>query len=168
MAPATVILCGSRAAGDHRPDSDVDLMAIAPDEATLREADETLRLLLEGKYDTPVVNVITMTREKFLGTAPLAQSMAGQAARHGVTPEGKSLNYRPEREPTPEEIREEATMWLTLAETHLQALLADHRRHVPLHRRSPDRFIHAAASSRAGENLVGNVHRTPGERYPSV
>ena len=31
--PAEVILGGSRAAGDHRPDSDVDLMDVVPDEA---------------------------------------------------------------------------------------------------------------------------------------
>ena len=31
--PAEVILGGSRAGGDHRPDSDVDLTAVAPDEA---------------------------------------------------------------------------------------------------------------------------------------
>ena len=51
LKPAEIILQGSRAAGDHRPDSDVDLMAVCPDEAAVRGADETLRQLLEGKYD---------------------------------------------------------------------------------------------------------------------
>ena len=41
-----------------------------------------------------------------------------QAARHGVTPDGRSLDYRPEREPAPEEIRELAVFWLRLAEGH--------------------------------------------------
>lgn len=121
LQPAEVILQGSRAAGGHRPDSDVDLMAVLPDEAGVKKADELLRRLLAGKYEAPVVNVVTITREGFRRTAPLAQSHAGQAARHGVTPEGRSLDYRPEREPEPDEIRQAAIFWLTLAEEHLDA-----------------------------------------------
>jgi predicted nucleotidyltransferase len=65
LHPAEVILLGSRAAGDHRPDSDVDLMAVLPGKTAARAADETLRLLLEGRHEAPVVNVLTMTREEF-------------------------------------------------------------------------------------------------------
>ena len=82
--PSEIILGGSRAAGDHRPDSDVDLMAVAPDEAAARRTEEMLQELLEEKHDVPVVNVMTITREEFRRTAPLAQSFAGQAVRHGV------------------------------------------------------------------------------------
>ena len=119
LHPAEVILLGSRAAGDHRPDSDVDLMAVLPDGAAARAADETLRRLLDGKYEEPVVNVLTMTREAFRRTAPLAQSRAGQAARHGVTPGGRSLDYRPEREPSTGEILQATVFWLVLAEDEL-------------------------------------------------
>ena len=121
LRPALIILQGSRAAGDHRPDSDVDLMAVCPDYATLRKVDETLWRLLEGEYGVPVTNVLTITEDEFRSAAPIAQSPAGQAVRHGVTPEGRSLNYRPEREPEPEEIRQEAVFWLVLAEIHLGA-----------------------------------------------
>ena len=121
LQPAEVILLGSRAVGDHRYDSDVDLMAVAPASSGATGADEILRRLLAGKYEVPVVNVVTITREEFRRTAPLAQSRAGQAARHGVTPEGRSLNYRPEREPRSEEIRQATIFWLTLAEDHLDA-----------------------------------------------
>lgn len=121
LRPAEVILLGSRAAGDHRPGSDVDLMAVCPGEDAAREADRTVRRLLEGKHGAPVVNVSTITKREFARTAPLGQSFAGQAARHGVTPEGKSLNYRTGREPTPEEVRRETISWLTLAEIHLGA-----------------------------------------------
>ena len=123
LQPAEVILLGSRAAGDHRHDSDVDLMAVVPDETTAKEAEETLRQLLDGKYEVPVVNVVTITKEEFRRTAPLAQSQAGQAARHGVTPEGRSLDYRPEREPGTEEIRQATIFWLTLADRHLDAFI---------------------------------------------
>ena len=121
LQPAKVILLGSRAVGDHRDDSDVDLMAVAPDEAAAAAAKETLRNLLDGKYDVPVVNVITITREEFRRTAPLAQSWAGQAARHGVTPDGRSLGYQPERDPTAKEIRQATIFWITLAEARLDA-----------------------------------------------
>ena len=122
LKPAQVILLGSRAAGDHRPDSDVDLMAVCPDEAKLKEVDGTLRQLLEGKYGVPLVNVITITRDEFRSTAPLPQSQAGQAARHGVTFDGRRLDYRPEREPEPEEIREATIFWLVMAEAHLDVV----------------------------------------------
>ena len=42
LRPDRVILLGSRAAGDHRPDSDVDLMAVVPDEHGKQEADGIL------------------------------------------------------------------------------------------------------------------------------
>lgn len=71
LRPAEIILLGSRATGEHRHDSDVDLMAVCPDDTALRETDRTLRRLLEGKFEVPVVNVTTITREKFLRTAPL-------------------------------------------------------------------------------------------------
>ena len=121
LKPAVVILQGSRAAGDHRPDSDVDVMAVCSDHASLREVEQKLWDLSEGEYSVPVTNVLTITDEEFRRTAPLAQSPAGQAVRHGVTPQGRSLDYRPEREPEPEEIRQEAVFWLALAEMHLDA-----------------------------------------------
>ncbi len=122
VRPTEIILNGSRAAGDHHPGSDVDLMAVAPDEDTAGRTKEILRELLEGKHGVPVVNVITITREEFGRTALLGQSFAGQVARHGVTPDGRSLDYRPERDPTPEEIRELTTWWLRMAEGHLDML----------------------------------------------
>ena len=118
LRPAEVILLGSRAAGDHRPDSDVDLMAICPDEDAVREVNRTVRQLLEGKHEAPVVNVTTITRGEFVRSAPLGQSYAGQAARHGVTPDGRRLVYQPERDPEPDEVRREAISWLVLAEIH--------------------------------------------------
>ena len=130
LQPAEVILLGSRAAGDHRPDSDVDLMAVVLDDNGKGEADHILRQLLEGKYEIPVVNVSTITRENFRRTAPMAQSQAGQAARHGVTPEGRNLDYVPKQELAPEEIRQATIYWLTLAERHLDSstTLLEHER----------------------------------------
>ena len=139
VCPAEIILGGSRAAGDHRPDSDVDLMAVAPDGETAQRTRETVQELFgdtAGKLvvkDMTIIHgrlpgrgleagVVTVTREEFQRTAPLAQSFAGQSARHGVTPDGRNLDYRPEREPAPEEKREQAAWWLRLAEGHLDML----------------------------------------------
>ena len=132
LKPAEIILLDSRAVGEHSHDSDVDLMAIAPDEVAVKEADEALRYLLEGKYEPPVVNVTTITREEFRRAAPLAQSWAGQAALHSLTPDGRRLDHRPEREPTAEEIRETAVWWLALADIHLEGFgrLAEDRFHI--------------------------------------
>ena len=116
--PAEVILGGSRAVGEHHPDSDVDLTAIAPDEDGAERTKEILKELLEGKTSVPVVNAYAVTQAEFQRWALQAQSFAGQAARYGVTPDGQSLDYRPEREPTPEEIRELTLYWLRFAHNH--------------------------------------------------
>ena len=68
--PAQVLLVGSRAVGDHRPDSDIDLMAICPDAATQAKADQTLEKLLHGQYDVPIVNVITITQGRIPAESP--------------------------------------------------------------------------------------------------
>ena len=111
MPSAQVILNGSRAVGQHREDSDVDLMAVFDDEGTRILADEALSLVLPSYDDGPQVHVYTIVRADFERLARLAQSFAGQAARHGVTPEGLPLDYRPEREPAPAEIKEGAEFW---------------------------------------------------------
>ena len=56
----------------------------------------------------------------------MAQSFPGQAARHGVTPEGKSLDYRPPRAPTAAELRDGADFWMNLGLVQLQGVPAGH------------------------------------------
>ncbi len=118
--PVEIMLCGSRAVGDHRPDSDVDLTAIALDADSAERTKAVLKELLAGQYDDPVVNVMTITLEEFQDQAPLAQSFAGQTARYGVTLDGRSLDYRLDREPEPIEIRQLTLRWLRLAAMHLE------------------------------------------------
>ena len=122
LRPAEIILFGSRADGSHSPGSDVDLTAIAPDEAAAGRTKEMVSGILEGRRGAPKVSVITTTREEFDRMALLGQSFAGQAARYGVTPDGRSLDYRPEREPTHDEIRELTVWWLRMAQRHLNTL----------------------------------------------
>ena len=122
VRPAEVILFGSRADGSHSPGSDVDLIAIAPDEDAAERTEDTVSEIQQGRRGKLEVTVITRTREEFRQWALLAQSFAGQAARYGVTPDGRSLDYQPERDPTPEEIRELTIWWLKMAERHLNSL----------------------------------------------
>ena len=122
VRPAEVILFGSRADGSHSPGSDVDLIAIALDEDVAERTEDTVHEILQGRRGALEVSVITTTREEFRQWALLAQSFAGQAVRYGVRPDGRSLDYRPEREPTPEEIRELTIWWLKMAERHLNSL----------------------------------------------
>ena len=116
VRPAEIILSGSRSVGDHRPDSDVDLTAVVPDEAAAERTKETVRGILDGRRGKPEVSVITTPRKEFDGTAVLGQSFAGQAARHSVRRDGRSLGYRPERDPTAGEIRVMTIWWLRMAE----------------------------------------------------
>ena len=53
MRSSEVILLGSRAAGDHRPDSDVDLMAVCSDEAAVRERTRPTDNSLTGSTKRP-------------------------------------------------------------------------------------------------------------------
>ena len=122
LRPAEVILFGSRADGSHSPGSDVDLIAIAPDEDVAERTEDTVHEILQGRRGGLEVAVITRTREEFQKWALLAQSFAGQAVRYGVRPDGRSLDYRPEREPTLEEIRELTIWWLKMAQRHLNSL----------------------------------------------
>ena len=122
VRPAEIILGGSRAVGEHSPGSDVDLMAIAPDEAAAEGTKEIVKEFLDGERDGPAVSVHTITRAEFQRQALMGQSFPGQAARYGVTPDGRNLDYRPEREPTPEEIRELTVFWLRLADNHMTFL----------------------------------------------
>ena len=88
-------------------------------------ADEVLPDLLETPQDGPHVHVYTISRDEFERLAPRCQSFPGQAARHGVTPEGKPLDYRSERDPTPAELREGADFWCQLGLVELREFLLD-------------------------------------------
>ena len=87
---ATVILFGSRARGDHRPDSDVDLMVIADtdDRMVLRAIQGTAdRAAYRKLREFPVkfgYDVIGMTRERFAYCRRARNHVAAQALRDGV------------------------------------------------------------------------------------
>ena len=100
MPSAQVILNGSRAVGQHRPDSDVDLMAVFGDAASRILADEALSLLLPSYDDGPQVHVHTIVRAEFEWLALMAHPslgrQSGMALRRRASPwtTGRSGHHR--------------------------------------------------------------------------
>ncbi len=102
LSPDLVILFGSRARGDYRPDSDIDLLILSSEPnrefhaAASRAAFSTMRKL----YD-PEVNVefLPMTSQQFHRARVAPNHVAGQACRDGVTMDGLHPPFPPASEP---------------------------------------------------------------------
>lgn len=96
MSPDMVILFGSRATGDHRPDSDVDILVVTWKDnhhgAVIR-THSAARTYMEASPPRLEVNVIGMTREKFDHCRRANQHIAGQAVNHGGIMSGEKLDY---------------------------------------------------------------------------
>jgi predicted nucleotidyltransferase len=86
--PERIILFGSHARGDARPDSDVDLLVVLPLSGSKREKQLEIRLALRG-IRIPKDIVVT-TPEDFLWRKEIPGTIERPAAR-----EGKVLYARP-------------------------------------------------------------------------
>ena len=85
--PAIVILFGSRARGDHRPNSDVDLLVITDDEtarAARSAAGVGVSRYLERTGIRISTDIIGMTRKQFSRCRLAKQHIAGQADTYGI------------------------------------------------------------------------------------
>jgi uncharacterized protein len=80
--PDRVIMFGSRARGDHRPDSDVDLLVVAPStKPRFRRAGPLYRALA----DLPVeVDIVVYTPEEISAWRDVEQAFVTTATREGV------------------------------------------------------------------------------------
>ena len=87
VAPATVILFGSRAVGDYRPDSDVDLLVVTdeanPKDTAFRAKKAAAAFMRHCPPDLEV-NPMGISRREFRRCRQSFQHLAGQAARYGV------------------------------------------------------------------------------------
>ncbi len=96
VAPAQVILFGSRARGDHRPDSDIDLLVVAGDSnvagSELR-ARLAAREYLTARESDLGVDVVVMTRSAFSRARLANQHVAGQAFNQGITMRNDNLDW---------------------------------------------------------------------------
>jgi predicted nucleotidyltransferase len=86
--PDKIILFGSQARGDARPDSDVDLLIVMPVDGSIREKRIEIGLAL---YDIPVSKDILVTRPEDFAWR---QEYAGTIERPAAL-EGKVLYARP-------------------------------------------------------------------------
>ena len=103
VRPESVILFGSRARGDYRPDSDIDLLVISDDHASRakrvkaqKAANETAHRIY-GRYWG--IDVVWMPRAKYDECRNGINHLAAQAARDGVDMNGEKQEY--ERDQTP-------------------------------------------------------------------
>lgn len=94
VAPATVILFGSRATGRYHRESDLDLLVVAGDAPLSAEnrVYQTAQAYMRRHPPRLELNVIGMTRQKFNRCRRANQHIAGQAARYGVVMSNEELD----------------------------------------------------------------------------
>ena len=100
----TVIVFGSRARGDYRPDSDIDLMLIHTKRISredYRKASEAAGDAIERIYGTRWIgyDLLTMPKSQYLSCRGGINHVTAQAARDGVDMNGDKQEY--ERDPEP-------------------------------------------------------------------
>ena len=92
VRPIAVILFGSRARGDYRDDSDVDLLVIVPDEGAEDWKDSYMAACQAASAQSRAVygdllisvDVLRMSADRFADGRRAPNHVAGQAARDGV------------------------------------------------------------------------------------
>ena len=97
VRPDIAILFGSRAVGDYREDSDVDILVITDRENHLDSRGPAVTAAKSYLRENPPrleVAIITMTRREFDRCRRARQHIAGQAAIYGVNMSGDRMDYR--------------------------------------------------------------------------
>ena len=92
---SAVILFGSRAAGTHRPDSDVDLMLVSP-KSPIAEHSRANRAIAKHMADNPPplrVEIVPMSMEEFNYCRRAKNHVAGQAFRKGIIMGNERLDF---------------------------------------------------------------------------
>lgn len=91
----TVILFGSRARGDNRPNSDVDLLVVSAETGPPYHcsAAAAVKRYFDANSLKLGVDVIVMSRDEFNYCRRAINHVAGQAAAQGVVMNGESLDF---------------------------------------------------------------------------
>ena len=92
---STIILFGSRAAGSHRPDSDVDLLLVYP-KAPIAEESRALRAVAAHVKEHPPelrVDIVPMEVRQFHYCSRAKNHVAGQALRKGIAMSSDRLEF---------------------------------------------------------------------------
>ena len=94
VEPNTVILFGSRARGDHRPESDVDLLVICQKEHAMPAAriKRAIKAYFAQHPPELSVDIVPMAKENFEYARRAKNHVAGQALRDGIIMSGEKLD----------------------------------------------------------------------------
>ena len=99
VAPNIVILFGSRVTGQHRDDSDVDLLVVSLDGSKKGSSAGRAASTYMNKYPPFLeVNIVNMTLAEFQRNRRAKQHLAGQADHYGVAIGIERTNYGTEYE----------------------------------------------------------------------
>lgn len=105
IQPEDVIVFGSRARGDFRPDSDIDLLVLTSQELSREaytQATQAAFQAVDELYVPPVnVEVVDMSLAQFHYARCAPNHVAGQAAHEGVTMSGKPPCFPSAPKPDP-------------------------------------------------------------------
>ena len=96
VQPDLVILFGSRAVGDHRDDSDIDILVVTGGDNHIWSeitATQAARSYMRENPPELELGIISMDRKKFDRCRLANQHIAGQAVLHGVIISGERLEY---------------------------------------------------------------------------
>jgi predicted nucleotidyltransferase len=100
--PEQTILFGSRARGDHRPDSDIDVLIISkrsPTEEWLDDLRDRARKVQKARLpEASGIDVICMTVDEFAGRRHLRNNLANSIAKQGapILPQSQEQAELPE------------------------------------------------------------------------
>ena len=101
VRPESVILFGSRARGDYRPDSDIDLLIISDvlsRDVRMKAQDAAMEAAQHIYGDYFGADLVWMPREKYMECRVGINHLAAQAARDGVDMNGEKEEYEPDSE----------------------------------------------------------------------
>ena len=87
----TVFLCGSRAVGEHRENSDIDLFVVTAKGTRGFDTETAAREWLREHPPEHYASSLEMDREEFQRFYKVAQNFAGQAVRHGIAMNGGEI-----------------------------------------------------------------------------
>lgn len=104
VSPDTVILFGSRARGDHRPNSDLDLLIVCADDVVspTARAKKAVRTYFAANPPRLAADVVPIRKAKFDYCRRAKNHVAGQALRDGIIMSGEKFDSTPASDAHPD------------------------------------------------------------------
>jgi HEPN domain-containing protein len=157
--PVCVILFGSRARGEARPDSDYDLFVVLDDAAPAEKLSWRARSAAR-RGEGGAADVFPSRRSTFGRRGNLVGSLDYAAAHEGIVVYGDGIPAM--SDPTPTDVRAEVRRWLVVTDRDIRAA-----RH-SLTDKPPQREIAAYHCQQAGEKLIKALLVARGVPFPKT